>query len=181
MRKIVVSQFLTLDGVMESPETWTSGYLNDKEVTTRIMEDFAASDSLLFGRTTFEFFASRWPTRTGEMADMFNHLPKHVASTTLQKADWKNSTLLHHNAIEEIQKMKGQSGKNILVFGSYQLVQVLMKENLIGAYTLYTYPLTLGKGKRLFAEETRRQTLQLVCAQPFSSGVVASIYVPERK
>lgn len=183
MRKLVVAEFLTLDGVMEAPEKWNSKYLNDEEMTNDILDDFSASDSLLFGRTTYQFLAARWPARTGEMADKFNNLPKHVVSTTLQKAEWNNSAIINANVSEEIKKIKESriaGGKNILVWGSHTLVQTLMRDNLVDEYKLYVYPLTLGTGKRLFEEGTVGQTLKLINARIFSTGAIAMVYQPEK-
>ena len=165
---------------MEAPEKWNTGYLNDPELVDEILADLSASDSLLFGRSSYEFFAARWPSRTGEMADKFNVLPKHVVSTSLQKADWNNSEIISGDAIAGIKKIKQGPGKNILVFGSYKLIQTLIQANLIDTYKLYVYPLTLGTGKRLFEEGTTGQTLKLVAARPFATGVVAITYQPEK-
>ena len=176
MRKIVVSQFVTLDGVMEAPEKWNTKYLNDAELVNEILADFAASDSLLFGRATYEFFAARWPSRTGEMADMFNSFPKHVVSTSLQKAEWNNSAIINANVSTEIKTMKDKQGKNILVFGSYKLLQTLMTENLIDEYKIYVYPLTLGTGKRLFEEGAAGQNFKLIASKSFATEVLALTY-----
>lgn len=179
MRKLVVAEFLTLDGVMEAPEKWNSNYMNDEEMTNDILEDFTASDSLLLGRTTYQFLEERWPVRTGEMADKFNNLPKYVVSTTLQKAEWNNSAIINVNVIEEIKKLKDQSGKNILVWGSNALVQTLMRDKLVDEYKLYVYPLTLGTGKHLFEKGNTAQTLKLINTRIFPTGVIALIYQPE--
>jgi dihydrofolate reductase len=177
-RKILVSQFLTIDGVMDAPEKWNSKYSGDREVVDEIQADFLASDLLLFGKTTYDLFAARWPSRTGAMADNFNNLPKLVISTTLQKPEWNNTTIINVTAIGEIKKLKKQSGKSILVFGSYKLVQALLSENLIDEYKLYLYPLTLGNGKRLFEQGAAGQTLKLIVAKQFASGVIAATYQP---
>src|SRR5437868_2915702 len=105
MSKLVVSQFLTLDGVMEAPEKW-SNYQQDPDLSNDILGNAISSDSLLFGRNSYEFFAARWPSRSGEMADRLNRMPKYVVSATLQKAEWNNSNIIAANAIEEIQKLK---------------------------------------------------------------------------
>ncbi len=177
MKKILISQFLTLDGIMEAPEKWNPKYLGDEEVVREILTDFSASDLLLLGRTSYDFFAARWPSRTGAMAEYFNNIPKLVVSSTLQKPEWHNTTIIRVTDIEEIKK---QSGKNILVFGSYELVQTLMRENLIDEYKLYVYPLTLGNGRRLFEQGTAEQTLKLIAAKQFASGVVAMTYQSEK-
>lgn len=183
MRKLVVTEFLTLDGVMEGPEKWNNQYQHDEEMTKDILDDFSASGSLLFGRITYQFLAARWPARTGEMADRFNNLPKHVVSTTLQKAEWNNSAIINANVCEEIKKIKEShitGGKNILVWGSHKLVQTLMKDNLVDEYKLYVYPLTLGTGKRLFEEGAVGQTLKLINTRIFSAGAIALVYQPEK-
>jgi dihydrofolate reductase len=174
MRKLIVSQFITLDGVMEAPEQWNSQYMKDTEVVKDIVEGFSASDMLISGRTTYEFFAARWPLRTGEMAEWFNRVHKYVVSTTLEKSEWNNSSVIRSS--DEIRKFRLQKGKDILVLGSYRLVQELIKENLVDEFKLYIYPLTLGKGKRLFEEETTGQKLELTTAHVFSSGVIRASY-----
>lgn len=176
MRKILVSQFLTVDGVMDAPEKWNVNYLNDPEVVHELLADFSASDLILFGKTTYDFFAARWPSRTGAMADHLNSLPKLVISTTLQNAAWNNTTILNTATMDRIMKLKEQAGKSILVIGSYQLVQTLMKANLIDEYKLYLYPLTLGNGKRLFEQGAEKQTLKLIVSKQCASGVIAATY-----
>ncbi len=180
MRKILVSQFLTLDGVMDAPEKWNSSYVGDAEVVNELLTELRASDLLLFGRTTYDMFAARWPSRAGAMADLFNNLPKLVISTTLKKAEWNNTTIKSGYTIEEIMKLKEQPGQNIHLIGSYKLVQNLMSENLIDEYKLYLYPLTLGKGKRLFEQEAAEQNLKLIVAKQFASGVIAATYQVNR-
>jgi dihydrofolate reductase len=179
MRKILVSQFLTLDGVMDAPEEWNSKYLGDSELINEVLIDFSNSECLLLGRTTYDFFAARWPSRTGAMADYFNTIPKVVVSSTRKESIWNNSTILT-GGVDEIKKLKQLPGKNILVFGSYKLVQTLMKENLVDEYKLYTYPLTLGKGKRLFEAGATGQALKLIVAKPFVSGLISATYQPEK-
>jgi len=178
MRRILVSQFVTLDGVMEAPEKWNSTYASDPEVVASVLADFSASDQLLLGRTSYELFAARWPSRTGQMADYFNNLPKLVVSSSLQTPAWNNTTVIKGSTMVEIRKLKERPGKNILVFGSYQLVQTLRKENLVDEYKLYVYPLVLGKGKRLF--EQGEQTLRLITAKQFASGVISATYRTEK-
>jgi len=180
MSKILVSQFLTIDGVMEAPEKWNPKYPEDAEVVNEILADLSASDFLLFGKTTYDFFAARWPSRTGAMADNFNNLPKLVVSATLEKPTWKNTTIICARAIEEIKKLKEQPGENMLVFGSYKLVQTLMKENLIDEYKLYLYPIALENGKRLFEQGTAVQTLKLIVAKQLASGVISATYQPAK-
>ena len=181
MRKLVVSQFITLDGVMEGPEKWNATYLKDEEVVCEILADFDASDAILFGRFSYEFFGARWPSRSGAMADKFNQLTKYVVSTSLQKADWNNSVVVKENAVKAIEVLKMQQGKNIILFGSYRLLQTLMQEHLVDEYKVYVYPLTLGTGRRLFEHGAPAQTFKLMSAKSFASGVIAITYQPERR
>lgn len=178
MRRIVVSQFITLDGVMEAPEKWNTAYLNDAELVNEILADLAVSDALLFGRTSYEFFAARWPLRTGAMADYFNTLSKYVVSSSLQKAEWNNSLVINTDAAKEIKKLKESHGKDILVLGSYKLLQTLSNNHFVDEYKLYIYPLTLGSGKRMFEEGASAQKLKLISSKSFATGVIALTYQP---
>ena len=178
MRKLVVTEFVSLDGVMEDP-AWTFKYWND-EIARFKGEESDASDALLLGRVTYEAFAAAWPQSKDEGAPYFNNVRKYVVSTTLDEAEWNNSILIKDNVVEEIGKLKQQDGKDITVHGSATLVQTLVQHDLVDSYRLLVYPLVLGKGKRLFAEGTTA-TLKLVQSQPFSSGVTALIYEPQRK
>lgn len=177
MRKIVVTEFLSLDGVMENP-AWTFKYWND-EIAKFKGEETSASDALLLGRVTYEGFAAAWPESKDEGASYFNNVRKYVVSKTLARAEWNNSTLIKGNIIEEITKLKQQDGHDITVHGSATLVQTLMQHELVDCYRFLIYPLVVGKGKRLFKEDTTA-TLKLVKAQQFSSGVAALIYEPDR-
>ena len=178
MRKIVVTEFLSLDGVMEEP-AWTFKYWNDESAKFK-GEESSASDALLLGRVTYQGFAAAWPESKDEGADYFNSVRKYVVSTTLDKAEWNNSRLIKDNIVEEITRLKQQDGKDIVVHGSAMLVQTLIQHDLVDCYRLLVYPVVLGKGKRLFKEGTTA-TLKLVEAQSFSSGVAALIYEPDRK
>jgi dihydrofolate reductase len=178
MRKVVVTEFLSLDGVMEEP-AWTFKYWNDESAKFK-GEESSASDALLLGRVTYQGFAAAWPESEDEGADYFNSVRKYVVSTTLDKAEWNNSRLIKDNIVEEITRLKQQDGKDIVVHGSAMLVQTLIQHDLVDCYRLLVYPVVLGKGKRLFKEGTTA-TLKLVEAQSFSSGVAALIYEPDRK
>ncbi len=177
MRKIVVTEFLSLDGIMEHP-AWTFPYWND-EIAKFKGEETSASDALLLGRVTYQGFAAAWPESTDEGADYFNSVRKYVVSTTLDTVEWNNSRLIKGNIVEELIKLKQQDGQDILVNGSATLVQTLMRHDLVDRYRLLVYPVVLGKGKRLFQEGTTA-TLKLVETQAFSSGVAALIYEPDR-
>jgi dihydrofolate reductase len=178
MRNLVVTEFLSLDGIMEDP-SWTFKYWND-EIASFKGEESTASDALLLGRVTYQGFAAAWPQSKDQGAAYFNGVRKYVVSTTLDKAEWNNSMIIKDNVMEEIAKLKQQDGKDIIVHGSATLAQSLMQHDLVDRYRLLIYPLILGKGKRLFKEGIPA-TLKLVKAQSFSSGVAALIYEPERK
>jgi dihydrofolate reductase len=169
---------MTLDGIMEAPEIWAANYIKDQEITEDILNDFSASDTFLFGRTTFEFMGERWPKRTGAMADSFNNNVKYVVSDSLQKTEWNNSIIIKGNIIEEIKRLKEKPGKNIIVLGSYKLAQLLDKEKLVDEYRLTIYPLTLGKGKRLFEEGSAEHSFKLIDARTFTSGAIRAVYQP---
>ncbi len=178
MRNVVVTEFMSLDGVMEDP-AWTFPYWND-EIAKFKGEESSASDALLLGRVTYQGFAQAWPQSKDEGAAYFNNVRKYVVSTTLDTVEWNNSTLINDNIVEEITKLKQQDGEDIMVHGSAMLVQTLMQHNLVDRYRLLVYPVVMGKGKRLFKEGTTA-TLKLVESQTFSSGVVALIYEPAQR
>jgi dihydrofolate reductase len=177
MRKVVVTEFVSLDGVMEEPR-WTFKYWND-EIAKFKGEESSASDALLLGRVTYQGFAAAWSGSKAEGADYFNSVRKYVVSTTLDKVEWNNSTLIKDNIVEEITKLKEQDGQDIAVHGSATLVQTLMQHDLVDRYRLLVYPVVVCKGKRLFKEGTTA-TLKLLESQSFSSGVVALVYEPDR-
>jgi dihydrofolate reductase len=178
MRKLVVTEFISLDGVMEEP-MWTFKYWND-EIAKFKGEESSASDALLLGRVTYQGFAAAWPESKDEGADYFNSVRKYVVSTTMDTVEWNNSTLIKDNIVEEIISLKQQDGKDIAVHGSATLVQTLMQHELVDRYRLLVYPVVLGKGKRLF-EEGATATLKLLESRSFSSGVAALVYEPDRK
>ncbi len=180
MRKIIVTEFVSLDGVMENP-MWTFKYWND-EIAQFKGEETTVNDVLLLGRVTYEGFAQAWPQRTDEASGgrYFNGVRKYVVSNTLDKAEWNNSHIIRGDILQEITKLKQQDGENLVVHGSGTLVQWLMQHDLVDRYRLLVYPLVLGQGKRLFQEGVSA-TLQLVETRPFSSGVTALIYEPARK
>ena len=177
MRNIVVTEFLSLDGVMEAP-AWTFPYWND-EIARFKGDETNASDALLLGRVTYQGFAAAWPESTDEGAPYFNNVRKYVVSTTLDTVEWNNSILIKDNIVEEITRLKQQDGRDIAVHGSATLVQTLVQHDLVDRYRLLVYPLVVGTGKRLFQEGTTA-TLKLVESQSFSSGVAALIYEPDR-
>ena len=190
MRKVIASEYVTLDGVMEDPGGaegfkyggWSFQFWSEEAAKYKYDELFA-SDALLLGRVTYQGFAAAWPTMkdTGEFGERMNSLPKYVVSTTLDKAEWNNSTIIKANVVEEVSRLKAMPGQDILIAGSGDLVHTLMQHNLIDEYRLMVHPIVLGIGKRLFREGTDALKLQLVDTKTFSSGVVVLAYQPVGK
>lgn len=178
MRNLVVTQFLSLDGVSENPG-WTMPYWND-EIAAFKGEETEASDAMLLGRVTYQGFAAVWPDSDDEGAPYFNNVRKYVVSTTLESADWNNSIVINNNIIDEIRKLKQQDGKDITVHGSATLAQALIQHGLVDRLRLLIYPVVLGEGQRFFQDGTMA-TLQLLEAKTFSSGVTALIYKPAQQ
>jgi dihydrofolate reductase len=178
MRKVVLTEYISLDGVIEGPN-WTQPYWNDEIAQFKYKELFA-SDTMLLGRVTYQGFATAWPSMKDEQgfADRMNNLPKVVISTTLQKAEWTNSRIVNANVFDEITRMKQETtGRDILIYGSGTLANALMQHNLIDEYSLLVYPVVLGSGGRLFREGSKLN-LKLLEIKSFSSGVVLLRYQP---
>ena len=195
LRKIVASEFITLDGVMESPDKWSFKFWTE-EIGKFKSDELFAADALLLGRVTYEIFASAWPNltdaeswkrtkaaggsvgvkpETNPFADRMNNIRKFVVSTALEKVEWNNSTLIERDVAEEIRRMKEEDGKDILIFGSGELINTLMQHDLIDEFRLLVYPVVLGEGKHLFKDEAKA-TLKLTEVKAFSSGVVLLRY-----
>jgi dihydrofolate reductase len=175
VRKLIVTENVALDGVMEAPDlSYQSADMVDVN-----QEHMHAADVLLLGRVTYEEFAAFWPFQTDDetgVANYINNVAKFVVSSTLDKAGWHNTTILTGNVAEEVTKLKQQSGKDIVVSGSGKLVQFLMRENLVDEFRLFVAPAVRGHGKRLFPDGTDAQKLRLVETRPFRSGVVLLRY-----
>jgi dihydrofolate reductase len=188
MRKIVVSEFVTLDGVMEAPggepghphSGWVFDFMGDEQLRYKLDEVLEA-ESLLIGRVTYESFAGAWPERSGEFADKMNAMPKHVVSTTLRDPQWHNTHVIKDDVVREIIRLKEEEGGPILVAGSRTLVHTLMENDLVDEYRLMIFPVVLGSGRRLFPETPTKTTLRLVETRPFGSGVVVHTYQPASK
>jgi len=180
MRKIVAGLFISLDGVFESPEQWHFPYFND-EMGEAVGAQMADSDCMLLGRVTYEEFASYWPSQTregeaGEMADFMNDTPKYVVSSTLNAAEWKNTTLIDgNNAVEALTTLKQQPGKDISITGSGTLVRTLLRDRLLDELRLLVHPIAVGHGKRLF-DGSDQIPLTLADSKTFSTGVLALTY-----
>jgi len=183
MRKVIAGLFISLDGVVESPEKWHFQYFND-EMLQVVESQMAAADAMLLGRVTYQDFAAYWPGASGEeqpMADYMNATPKYVVSTTLKTADWQNSTLINGNVAQAITKLKQQPGKDISITGSPTLVRSLLQNDLLDQLVLLVHPVVVGSGKRLFTDGGHLKRLQLVDSKTFSTGVLSLTYEPAPK
>ena len=180
MRKLVASFFISLDGVVEAPQTWHFPYFND-EMGAVVGEAMAASDAFLLGRRTYEEWAAYWPTAAAAespMAGPMNETPKFVASTTLERVGWQNSTLLEGDLGEAVAALKAKPGKNIGMSGSATLVRSLLEQGLVDELRLLVHPILLGSGARLFEDGTAPVPLELVDSRTFSTGVIDLTYRP---
>lgn len=177
MSKIVVSQFITLDGVVEDPGGsegaehggWAFQFERGPDGDKFKLDELMASDALLLGRVTYEGFAAAWPSREGDFADKFNTMPKYVVSSTLGDPEWSNSTVV---TLDEIAGLRDKHEGDILVNGSVQLVQALAARGLVDEYRLMVFPVALGSGKKLFADDGIRQPLSVVEARPVGEVVI---------
>jgi dihydrofolate reductase len=183
MGRIVVTEFLSLDGVMEAPggeefkyKGWSFDFDRGEEGNKFKLDEVLESDALLLGRVTYEGFAGAWPSRKGEFADKFNNMPKYVVSSTLEDPEWNNTTVLKGNAVDEVAKLKQELDGNIYVHGSRQLAQTLIEHDLIDELHLMIFPVVLGTGKRLFGETSDKKPLQLVDSKTVGEGVTILTY-----
>lgn len=180
MRKIIVSEFVSLDGVIENP-AWTFPFIGDEQNQFKFAE-LKAADALLLGRVTYEGFAAAWPgmaVEAGEYGEMMNGYPKYVASKTLDSMEW-NASPLGSDLAAELSALKQQPGRDILVFGSGKFLETLLRHDLIDEYRLMVYPVIVGQGQRLFGEGLDTTTLKLTDTKTFSTGVVVLTYEPAR-
>ena len=191
MRKVVVSEFLTVDGVMQGPGGpdedreggfqeggWQLPYF-DEAAGAAVAKGLAQTGGLLLGRKTYEIFAAYWPNQPAgdPFADILNNVPKHVASTTLpEPLKWNNSTLIHGDVAAGVAELKRQTGDDLLVIGSGNLVQTLARNDLVDEYRLMIHPLVLGTGKRLFESGGGRVPLKLTASETTGSGVLFLTY-----
>ena len=184
--RIVVTEFVSLDGVMEDPggsENFAQGGWSFKisrgdEGDKFKLDEAFASEALLLGRVTYEGFAEAWPSRDGEFADKFNNMPKYVVSSTLDEPEWNNSTVLKGDVVEEVRKLKEEQDGDIVVHGSARLVQTLIEHDLVDELRLMVYPVVLGSGKRLFGDTSDGKPLRLVESKVVGDGVSILIYLP---
>jgi dihydrofolate reductase len=182
--KIVVTEFLSLDGVMEDPGGsenfkhggWSFEFSRGEEGDKFKLDETLSSEALLLGRVTYEGFAAAWPSREGEFADKFNSMPKYVVSSTLEDPEWNNSTVLKGDVAAEAAKLKQERDGDIVVHGSAQLVQTLVARDLVDELRLMVFPVMLGSGKRLFGETSETRPLRLVDSRTVGAGVAILIY-----
>jgi len=181
VRKIVAGLFISLDGVVESPDKWHFPYFND-EMGDAVGSQMAESDTILLGRVTYQEFASYWPHQTSDVpfADYINNSPKYIVSTSLTTTDWQNSTLIKSNVAEELTKLKQQPGKAIGMTGSPTLVRSLLRDGLLDELRLLVHPIVVGSGKRLFDDGGGKTPLKLVDSKTFRTGVLYLTYEPAR-
>ena len=181
MRKITAGLFVSLDGVVGSPEKWQLPYFGE-DMGEAVGAAMAAADAMLLGRVTYQEFASYWPGVSSEeqsFAGYMNDTPKYVVSTTLEEPlGWNNSTLIKGNVAEEVARLKQQPGKNIGITGSATLVRSLLRDDLLDELGLMVHPVVVGSGKRLFEEGGAPKGLKLVDSKTFSTGVVYLTYQP---
>lgn len=181
--KLVVTEFLSLDGVMEAPggepgyahTGWVIGSMGPQAMRFKLDEVLEAEAHLL-GRVTYQSFAGAWPTRTGEFADKVNSMPKHVVATTLTDLDWENCHLIDRDVPEQVAALKGRDGGPLLVAGSRTLVSTLMAHDLVDEYRLMIFPVVLGSGRRLFPDSPDKHGLRLVGSQICDAEVVVLTY-----
>jgi len=183
MGKIIVTEFVSLDGVMEDPGGaedfkyggWTFE-IDRGEGDKFKLDETMESDALLLGRVTYEGFAEAWPSREGEFADKFNAMPKYVVSSTLGTADWNNTTVLEGDPVERVSELRREQDGNVVVHGSGQLVQTLLEHDLVDELRLMVFPVVLGSGRRLFGDTSEKKRLQLVESRTVGDGVAILVY-----
>jgi dihydrofolate reductase len=190
MGKIVMSEFVTLDGVIQDPAGnegfrvggWV-GRVGDKdrEGTDKVLLDQAlGTEALLLGRRSYEFLAALWPSRSGALADRLNSLPKYVVSSTLEDPDWNNSTVLNGEVLNDVSKLKHELSGEINVIASFQLGRTLVEHDLVDELRLMIYPVVLGAGERLFGETSDKKPMHLLDARTVGDGVAYLTYEPVR-
>jgi dihydrofolate reductase len=185
VRKLIVSEFVTLDGVMEAPggepthphAGWVGDFMSDEQQEYKL-DEVREAEALLLGRTTYEGFSAAWPERGGEFAEKMNRMRKYVVSQTLQDPTWTNTTVLAGDVATEIRALKAQDGGPILVAGSSTLVHALIAEGLVDELRLMVFPVAIGSGLRVFPERSAKTVFALAATRAFPSGVVALTYEP---
>jgi len=188
MGKIVVTEFMSLDGVVEDPGGaedykhggWSFEISRGDEGDKFKLDEALASDALLLGRTTYDGFAEAWPQRDGEFADKFNGMPKYVVSSTLRDPEWTNSTVIAGDLAQAVADIKAKHDGDIVVHGSAQLAQALLAQDLVDELRLMVFPVVLGSGKRLFDDDAVKKPLRLTDSTMVGDGVAILVYQPAR-
>jgi dihydrofolate reductase len=188
MGTIVVSENVSLDGVMQDPAGdegfrvggWVGLIKDSPQLNKLALDEALDAEALLLGRRSYEWFAARWPSRSGALADRLNSLPKYVVSSTLEDPAWNNSTVLKGDPVAEVSKLKQELRGGILVPASFQLVRALIEQDLVDELRLKIFPVVLGAGKRLFGEISDKKPMRLVDTQTAGDGVAVLTYVAVR-
>jgi dihydrofolate reductase len=186
MGRIVVTEYVSLDGVVEGPGGgedfkyvgWTFESDRGEDFAKFKLEETLNSEALLLGRVTYQGFAAAWPSRHGDLADKFNSMPKYVVSSTLEKAAWNNSTVLRGDVVNEVSQLRKRVAGDIMIHGSPQLVQTLLEHDLVDELHLMVFPVVLGTGKRLFGDTRDKKRLRLTASMTVGDGVAVLIYQP---
>ena len=184
MGRIVVTEFISLDGVVEDPggsedfkhSGWSFEIDRGDEGNTFKLDETMESEALLLGRVTYEGFAEAWPQRDGEFADKFNNMPKYVVSSTLSDPEWTNSTVINGDVAEAVEQVRARHEGDVVVHGSVQLVQELLERDLVDELRLMVFPVVLGSGKRLFGETSDKKPLKLADSKTVGEGVTILVY-----
>ena len=184
MGKIVVSENVSLDGVVQDPAGdegfsrggWVGLIAAREDVAKVALDEAVGAEAFLLGRRSYEWLAARWPSRSGELADRLNSLPKYVVSSTLEDPDWNNSTVLKGDAVDEVSKLKQGLDGEIVVAGSFQLLRTLIEHDLVDELRLKIFPVALGVGERLFAETSDQRPMRLLDTQTLEGGIAYLTY-----
>ena len=188
MGKIVISENVSLDGVVQDPAGdegfrvggWVGLIKDSPQLNQLALDEALGAEAWLLGRRTYEWFAARWPSRSGELADRLNSLPKYVVSSTLQDPTWNNTTVLKGDVVNEISKLKQELNGEIVVPASFQLLRTLLEHDLVDELRLKIFPVVLGTGRRLFGEISDKKRVRLLDSQTFEGGIVYLTYEPDR-
>ncbi len=184
MGKIVVSENVSLDGVVQDPAGdegfsrggWVGLIAAREDVAEVALDEAVGAEAFLLGRRSYEWFAARWPSRSGELADRLNSLPKYVVSSTLEDPGWNNSTVLKGDAVDEVSKLKQELRGEIVVAGSFQLLRTLIEHDLVDELRLKIFPVVLGAGERLFGETSDKKPMRLVDNRTLGEGIAYLTY-----
>jgi dihydrofolate reductase len=184
MGKIVVSENVSLDGVVQDPAGdegfsrggWVGPIAAREDVAKAALDEAIGAEAFLLGRRSYEWLAARWPSRSGALADRLNRLPKYVVSSTLEDPAWNNSTVLKGDSVEEVSNLKQELNGEIVVAGSFQLLRTLMEHDLVDELRLKIFPVVLGAGERLFGETSDKKPMRLVDSQTLGEGIAYLTY-----